>query len=312
MTTIHLGSAPARSAAVATTLLGGAVLFLALSTRSQPGLAAASNDGRVDLDKDGLTDLQELVLGTRPDLPDTDGDSFSDLEEQARRSDPLDQTSTPAAAGLAVGNCASSEFGLVSLLSAVYVQGGDLADVNVQLGVVINGHPISIAPSSYSMMRAFLFPGCNAADRIAVVELAIPELLVRRMGQLNLFTIVRGVGPGAPPPAVSVFSLANMAGVTVSIEPRNLWYSPSGNGGNAPHGVIYRPLSGDDQIPASWSGGEVCWQKTTPVGVNGVSVIQEVDSADCQPMDTYCSGADCAASVGKPLELPDPGALVGG
>ena len=220
--------------------------------------------------------------------------------------------SQPEASELAVGSCASSEFGLVSLLSAVYVQGGDVAGVHVHLGVVIDGRPIEIALSNYPMMRAFLFPGRSALDRIAVVEMAIPELLVRRLGQLNLFTVVSGVGEGAPPPAVSVFSLADMGGVTVSIEPKNLSYTPSGNNGGTPHGVIYRPLSGDDQIPASWSGGEVCWQKTTPVGMNGVSVVQEVDAADCQPMDTYCSGSDCAASVGKPLELPDPGALVGG
>jgi hypothetical protein len=307
----HLGSVTARSAVVAFALLGGAVLLLSRSIQSPPQLAAASNVGRVDLDQDGLTDLQELVLGTLPDQPDTDLDGFSDLEERARSSDPLDDTSRPQTTAFAVGTCASADLGLVSLVSAVYVQGGDLDSVDLQVGIVLDGHPIAISPAHFSMVRGFLFAGSGSTDRLAVVELAIPETIVRRLGQLNLFSIVRSLGPGAPSPAVSVISLADMGGVTVSVEPRSSSVAPPG-GGSAPQGVIYRPLGGDDSIPATWSGGEVCWQRTSAVGMNGVSVVHEIESADCQPMDTYCSGADCAASVGKPLELPDPGALIGG
>lgn len=310
MTLPHLGSAPARSAAAATALLVGAALVLVLSSKSQPGLAAANNDSRPDIDRDGLTDAQELVLGTLPDDPDTDEDGYSDLEEKARCSDPLDAASLPEATPLTVGTCASCEEGIVSLASAVYVQGGDVADVDFRIGVVIRGKPISVLPSSRFLTRVFIYPGRSITDRIGLVEIAIPENLVQRLGQLNLFSIVRGVGPNDSPPAVSVFSLASMGGVTVSIEPRNQSFTSGGS--NSPHGVIYRPLAGDDQIPATFSGGEVCWQKTTPVGMNGVSIVHEVESADCQPMDTYCSGSDCAASVGKPLELPDPGALIGG
>jgi alpha-tubulin suppressor-like RCC1 family protein len=42
-----------------------------------------------DLDKDGLSDLQELRLGTDPTNPDTDGDGFSDGMEYQLRTDPL-------------------------------------------------------------------------------------------------------------------------------------------------------------------------------------------------------------------------------
>lgn len=42
-----------------------------------------------DLDKDGLSDLQELRLGTDPTRPDTDGDGFSDGQEYSLRTDPL-------------------------------------------------------------------------------------------------------------------------------------------------------------------------------------------------------------------------------
>lgn len=43
-----------------------------------------------DFDHDGLTDLAEEVLGTRPDLADTDGDGVSDGAEIDAASDPLD------------------------------------------------------------------------------------------------------------------------------------------------------------------------------------------------------------------------------
>jgi len=43
----------------------------------------------LDSDEDGLTNLQELQLGTLPDNPDTDGDGLLDGEEVARGTDPL-------------------------------------------------------------------------------------------------------------------------------------------------------------------------------------------------------------------------------
>ncbi len=42
-----------------------------------------------DLDKDGLSDLQELRLGTDPTKPDSDGDGFNDGQEYQLRTDPL-------------------------------------------------------------------------------------------------------------------------------------------------------------------------------------------------------------------------------
>ena len=39
------------------------------------------NDGDNDTDSDGLTDAQEIVKGTSPVNPDSDGDSLEDGEE---------------------------------------------------------------------------------------------------------------------------------------------------------------------------------------------------------------------------------------
>ena len=57
-----------------------------------------TNPALVDTDGDGLTDGEEVSLyGTAPLLADTDSDGFSDGDEVAAGSDPLDDTSMPAA-----------------------------------------------------------------------------------------------------------------------------------------------------------------------------------------------------------------------
>jgi len=300
--------ASARSTTFAALCLGGTVLIVAVLGRNEPALAAATNHGRTDLDGDGLTDQQELVIGTLPYRADTDGDAYSDLEERARGSDPLDHNSLPAVSSYGVGTCGSLENGLVSMLSAVYLHSSGVNSVDLQIGVVYHGHALRLQPSLYQNSRAFLYPGHDSQDTLAVVEVALPQSVVQRLGQVNLFSIVRGTMPGAPDPVVSVLPLVDFSGVTMAVEEHNAVYSSGGG----PSGVVYRPLTGGDQIPATWSSGQICFQRTAPVGVNGVSIINEVEASDCLDMDTYCNTTDCAAAVGQSLELPDPGALIGG
>ena len=49
----------------------------------------------MDSDGDGLSDAQEILLGTDPFNPDTDGDGYPDGIEVASGSDPLDSNCTP-------------------------------------------------------------------------------------------------------------------------------------------------------------------------------------------------------------------------
>ncbi len=53
------------------------------------------SDATLDPDSDGLTNLQEFQAGTDPRNPDTDGDSFTDGEEVAAGTNPVDATSHP-------------------------------------------------------------------------------------------------------------------------------------------------------------------------------------------------------------------------
>lgn len=52
-------------------------------------------DEVVDSDEDGLTDPEEVGLGTDKDNPDTDGDGFGDGEEVDAGTSPIDENDTP-------------------------------------------------------------------------------------------------------------------------------------------------------------------------------------------------------------------------
>lgn len=54
------------------------------------GTDPSSDDGALDLDEDGLSNLDEYVLSTHPGDPDTDADGVLDGDEVAAGSDPLD------------------------------------------------------------------------------------------------------------------------------------------------------------------------------------------------------------------------------
>lgn len=59
-------------------------------TEQQPAAPPAQITPVADADGDGLTDTEELSLGTNPNQPDTDGDSLFDKEEvKIYRTDPL-------------------------------------------------------------------------------------------------------------------------------------------------------------------------------------------------------------------------------
>jgi hypothetical protein len=287
----------------------GASLVL-LRAGADPGLAAASNQGRTDADGDGLSDQQELVLGTLPFRADSDRDTYSDLEELARGSEPMNPSVVPESAPLGLGSCASQENGYVRMLTAVYVEDAPLSSLRLDFGLIYRGRALRLAMPDFHYSTGFLLPGRDSGDTLAVLEVGVPARLVHRLERLHLYAIVGSSNP-AGERLVTTQSLASVGGIVASIEQRRIGVSTSG-GGSA-QGVIYRPLASDDQITASgWEAGKICFQRTAAVGSNGVSIVFEVDGADCIPMDTQCNPSECAAGVGSSLDLPDPAALIGG
>jgi len=58
-----------------------------------------------DSDGDGLSDMEEAIMGTDPDNADTDGDGFDDGEEVEANSDPKNGNHFPYLGGWAIGDC---------------------------------------------------------------------------------------------------------------------------------------------------------------------------------------------------------------
>ena len=76
--------------------------------------------GQQDADADGLTNAQELQLGTSPDVKDSDGDGALDGAEVAQSKDPLNPCSVPGMSGLMALAVPSSGYPTVqSALNAI-------------------------------------------------------------------------------------------------------------------------------------------------------------------------------------------------
>jgi hypothetical protein len=303
-------SARARSTRIAAGVFCASVATFALIARNEPAVAASGNqnlDG--DLDRDGLSDVYELIMGTQPNRVDTDGDGYSDLEEFARGSDPTLAHVVPEPSEYSLGFGACQSGGMVTMLASIYADASKVGSLELEFALVHQGRLIRFHPSNFRPARAFRMGGHDAGDRLTVVELSIPVALVRRVGQINVVSILRDPASPYAQPHVGILPLVDFSGTIVSVERLPAMLNATGG---RPAGIIYRPLAGDSQLPSTWSGGQVCFQRTAAIGSNGASVVFEVESADCMAMDAYCSSTSCSAGVGRVIELPDPAAVAGG
>lgn len=88
------------SAALADTDGGGDNDGTEIASGTNP-LAPLDDSGQ-DSDQDGLTNAQELGLGTNPNNPDTDGDGHNDGQEVSAHTNPLDANDPPLTVWVAV------------------------------------------------------------------------------------------------------------------------------------------------------------------------------------------------------------------
>jgi hypothetical protein len=196
------------------------------------------------------------------------------------------------------------------MLATIYAGASKVGSLRLELGVVYNGQVLRFSPQTFGPARGFREQPHTSGARLTVLEFPMPVALVRRVGLVNMVSILRDLSATPAEPVVSSMPLVNFSGIVVSAEQTPAMLNSTGSG--RPAGIVYRPLAGDDQIPSTWNGGEICFQRTAAVGTNGVSIVHEVEAADCLPMDTYCSPVNCQAGVGRAIDIPDPAALLGG
>lgn len=285
------------------------VALLAASLRPR-GLDASGGAYESDPDRDGLVSAQEAVLGTSPTCFDSDGDGYSDAEELARKSSPLDPASTPGPKDLEIGMTLRGQGGLLYLVAAIYAAEGGLQGTTLSFGVLAGDRLVGLAPHSFlAAGRVVVVPGSAPGSRVAVLEVPIHPAAVHAIGELTFMGMVGRASTGTVVAADArtihsdgtlVYLLQNHVGAT------------SGMVQQGP-GSVYLPIppGGSNDIPVTATPGEICFQATQVVGVVGPVLVQEVVSADClSDWDAHCR-PDCAATVGDTFRAVDPTVLVG-
>ncbi len=202
-------SAMGRFTLVATTAIGSSdarpiVGFLpgtpAFNTISVPG-----SDPSGDPDGDGLTNAQELTIGTDPLNPDTDGDGFPDGLEVALGSNPLDSKSIPNVqlSGLTV-------FSTVSILNATNPGSSEpvLEQPTASFSILNTTNPGSNQPVTEQPTTTFsILNTTNPGVSQPVLEL--PTVT---------FSILNGISPAAGQSFIEIltqlFSIQNNAVIT--------------------------------------------------------------------------------------------------
>jgi len=290
--------------------LGLALMAFALGQGlDRSHLLAAAPMGGDDVDGDGFPDALELILGTDGLSADTDSDGIGDMEEVARQSDPLVYDSVPGTDPVSAGALARASDGALHASFPIYVQGGNFAGVGLEFGAYVSGVQLVIPPQVYMPISTVgIFAASTPGDVILMFTMSIPQSLVASLGSISLY--VRTAPIGAPAPTVAaVINLQSFGGVLVAVQATGGGVGVQGAGSQQE--TVYRPLSSGGEIPTSWTGGQICSQRSTTVGSVGPVLKQQVIASTCEDADASCS-AECPNELGKLIELLDPLALLGG
>ncbi len=278
--------------------------------------AAASPPPPTDTDGDFLSNAQEWVLGTNPNQADTDSDGFSDLEELARGSSPLFASQVPTSTTpVRVGMTAHSNGdGKIHIVIAMYSTVLNPREIQLTFGAQIDQRVFTMAPAWLATHSTMQVGSGSGQSLLTLVDVPFDIAPILAAGHMTFFASV-SLGAGGTTISADTVQLQNVDGVValVASPPRPVPGQVPGGGSLTP-GSIYIPLpaGGPGSVPSSWSEGSVCFQRSTPVAVNGAVVTQEVVSASCiEGFDGYCPPS-CAASVGQTYSTVDPIGLIGG
>lgn len=287
-------------------------------------LLAHENPYTIDQDGDGVVDMQEPILGTNALRADSDEDGYSDLEELARGTSPLFPQSTPSVERLHIGlTCRGGEENLHTVL-AVYLPDGNLRDVGVDGGVLINGNRYLSLSDMVVLANSRLrfYDAARPGAKLVVFDLPFSQRYVHALGELSLFAVVRH-SPGGVIASADAKRLISSGSVVVMQMQNPLILGTGGLQGSGTSGTgtstglnlgsIYVPLPvAGNNGESYWTPGQVCVQQTQTVAASGATLTHEIVSAECQfGWDGFCP-PDCASSVGDTYTTVDPTVLIGG
>ncbi len=269
-----------------------------------------------DGDGDFLVDAQEKVLGTSRFHADSDADGYSDLEELARNTSPISWHEAPAPGRpTTVGMTAHGGLdGKIHILAAVYTTDMSLAETSVRFGFQTERR---VAPLRNDWVaqnsNSFVTTAAGGHALLALIDLRVDPAAIHNQGRVSIFATTSIVGSGVVQAAAFVHLLSIDGTVVLAMpSPRTDVMLTSGLV-QSPGATLYVPLPvGGGSVPASWSAGEICFQRSMPVAVNGAVLTQEVVSADClNGWDGYCPPS-CTSTVGSTYATVDVIGLIGG
>ena len=296
---------------------GGALLAAGvwlLATVPGPQSVLAEQPQIRDSDSDGLPDHQEWVLGTDPFLADTDADDFTDCQEFALGSDPLSPVDTPASTTApSIGMTARGEGGTVRVFAAIQLPKRMVQSTVIRFGTLVKrkiGQFDSDYLNSISNVHQLLAPN---GGWIQTYDIELPAGLLDESRPITVFGALARPGKTRYFAAAKV-DLSMKEGIPllrreVETKVPGSGVHPGGGGGS-----IHQPIpdGGDGAVPTEWTAGQVCFQTSQLITVQGGMALRQIVTAQCQESwDTYCE-SDCSGSVGSTYRTVDIGILIGG
>jgi hypothetical protein len=288
-------------------------------------VSAQSQGGHPDVDGDGLVFAQEHVLGTSPTNSDTDHDGYSDLEEIARHSSPINALIRPdLSKRLGVGMAAHAQADGVHVLVSVFMSDMNLRAKQLEIGLYGHNQMLPLSNTYLAQHATLTYHAASLASGcVALIDVVLDPNIVHSAGHLTVWARAGVAGAGSATSAATLH-LLSIAGIVVWAMPVQrpgatemkdgsdtvyvpLLPAPSG-GGSGGNGSG----SGGGGAPGTWEPGQVCFQHSTTVGADGASTVNEVVSAACVAgWDGFCPPG-CSGSVGSTFRTVDPLVLIGG
>jgi len=316
--------------------LAAAIVTAAHSLLNRPGLAAAQGGNNweepvvgADTDGDGLADALELFIRTNPREADSDGDGISDTEEIARGSLPMERADMPQDAQLSLGMRVYGYRQQIHVLTSMYIRGGDLDDVNFQMGGLMGETLIEFSDDyNRADLQVRVMPAHDPRDTLVLIDMPLDVTHIALLGNVSIYAAAGMVTTGMVETADVIDLFVTDDGQIAQrkdYEPQVFYASSNsatqtttqGQGSGSPaSGSVYVPVpitgESNSTAPTSWTPGQICVQRSTSVGASGAVQTREVVEAGCEDnWDSYCDPG-CSGSVGTTYRVLDPVVLAGG